>query len=76
MNLLKAKKLFFIIFLFIPFITKAQNENRTISMQEKNISLREVFAKIEKQTGYSIAYDHSELNLNKKNHLIGKGREY
>ena len=54
------------IFLFFPFLsltTIAQNKDKKITIQNKNISLKEAFAQIETQTGYSIAYEQSNLNI-------------
>lgn len=69
MNQLKTNKsglkfLFLVLFSAIPCLLIAQEKKITI--QEKNISLEDVFAQIEKQTGYSIAYDRSKIDVKKK----------
>lgn len=69
MNQLKTSKLgfkflFLVLFSVIPHLLIAQEKKITI--QEKNISLENIFAQIEKQTGYSIAYDRSKIDIKKK----------
>lgn len=44
----------------------AQNDKKQITIQNKNISLKEAFAEIELQTGYSIAYELSTVDVKKK----------
>jgi hypothetical protein len=58
------KFLFLVLFSTIPCLLIAQEKKITI--QEKNSSLENVFAQIEKQTGYSIAYDRSKIDVKKK----------
>ena len=47
-------------------------KEKKITIQNKNISLKEAFAQIETQTGYSIAYEQSNLNIEKKHSLSFK----
>ncbi len=56
---------FFIFSLFLLSGITAQNTDKKITIQRKSISLKDAFALIEQQTGYSIAYEHSTLELNK-----------
>lgn len=44
----------------------AQHKEKKVTVQNKSISLKEAFAQIEAQTGYSIAYEQSNLDLFKK----------
>lgn len=55
--------LFFISFSFGAI---AQEKEKKISIQNKNISIKEAFSEIEQQTDYSIAYEQLALDLNKK----------
>lgn len=62
-----AYKIFISIsFLFIFSVLSAQERDRKVTIQEKDITLKEVFSRIEKQTGYTIAYEQSKLDLKKK----------
>lgn len=75
MKRIKAgSKLFrILLFLFPFFLTghgSAQGTDKKITIQNKNISLQEAFNQIEQQTGYSIAYEQSTLDLNKKTSLL------
>ncbi len=70
MNSIKIKNqslriIFFIFSLFLLSGVTAQTTDKKITIQNKSISLKEAFALIEQQTGYSIAYEHSTLDLNK-----------
>ena len=44
-------------------------KEKKITIQNKKISLKEAFAQIETQTGYSIAYEQSNLDIDKKQSL-------
>ncbi len=71
MNRIKTNKqpyriIFFVIFLFLVSSVIAQNTNKKVTIQNKSISLKEAFSLIEQQTGYSIAYEQSKLDLKKK----------
>lgn len=44
----------------------AQNDRKPITIQNKNISLQEAFTEIEQQTGYSIAYELSAVDVKRK----------
>lgn len=56
----------FLFFAFLSFNATAQNDKKQITIQNKNISLKEAFAEIELQTGYSIAYELSTVDVKKK----------
>ena len=60
------KILLFLFFAFLSFNATAQNDRKQITIQNKNISLKEAFAEIELQTGYSIAYELSTVDVKKK----------
>ncbi len=64
-----GKLAIFLFFTFLSLTTIAQNKDKKITIQNKNISLKEAFAQIETQTGYSIAYEQSNLNIEKKHSL-------
>lgn len=58
-----------VLFLFFAFLTcslVAQNGEKKITILNKNISLKEAFLQIEQQTGYSVAYEQSNLDVEKK----------
>lgn len=63
---LTSRFFFFVLFLFFASTAIAQDNNKKITIQERNISIKEAFTKIEQQTGYSIAYEQSKLDLKKK----------
>ena len=60
------KILLFLFFAFLSFNATAQNDKKQITIQNKNISLKEAFAEIELQTGYSIAYELSAVDVKRK----------
>lgn len=60
------KILLFLFFALLSFNAIAQNKEKQITIRNKNISLQEAFAEIELQTGYSIAYELSALDVKKK----------
>lgn len=71
MNRIKANKqpakvVLFLFFILLPFAAHAQDGEKIITIQNKNISLKDVFAQIESQTGYSVAYEQSDLNIENK----------
>lgn len=59
------KLVLFLFFTFHFLMVGAQNYEKRVTIHHKNISLKEVLLQIERQTGYSIAYEQSNLNLNK-----------
>lgn len=63
------KRLIFVLCLFIS-IESSFAQNKGITINSTNISLSEIFHTIENQTGYSIAYEQSELDLNKRFNLF------
>lgn len=70
MDRIKSIQLYRIIillfFISFSFGTTAQEKEMKISIQNKSISIKEAFSKIEQQTDYSIAYEQLALDLNKK----------
>lgn len=60
------KILLFLFFAFLSLNATAQNDRKQITIQNKNISLKEVFTEIELQTGYSIAYELSAVDVKRK----------
>ena len=60
------KILLFLFFAFLSLNATAQNERKQITIQNKNISLKEAFTEIELQTGYSIAYELSAVDVKRK----------
>lgn len=70
MNNLTCKIFLYSIFLILslivyPYPAFAQKSN-TVSLREKNTSIGEILNKIEKETGYSMAYNRSKLKLDKQ----------
>lgn len=63
------KTVIFSFFIFIFLTTNAQDKEKKITIEHTIISLKEAFSQIELQTGYSIAYEQSNLDLNKKRSL-------
>lgn len=66
------KTLLFLFFCLLTFSATAQNEGKRVTIQNRNISLKEAFAEIELQTGYSVAYELSALDTQKKQSLYFK----
>lgn len=71
MNRIKTNKqlnktVLFLFFTFLSFAAIAQNEEKRITIQNKSISFKEAFAQIEQQTGYSVAYEQSTLDMEKR----------
>lgn len=62
----RYRTIIFIFTLFLFSSVMAQNTDKKITIQNKEISLKDAFLQIEKQTVYSIAYEQSTLNLKKK----------
>lgn len=60
------KILLFLFFAFLSLNATAQNDRKQITIQNKNISLQEAFTEIELQTGYSIAYELSAVDVKRK----------
>ena len=68
-----------IILLFFSILSLtaiSQNAEKKITIQNKNISLKQAFEQIELQTDYSIAYEQSNLNLKKRQSLSLKSAKY
>lgn len=69
MSRIKLKKITLKILLFISIMLLSNTilaQEKKITIQQKSISIKKAFAEIEKQTGYSIAYEQSKLDLKKK----------
>lgn len=63
----QSDKIFlFFFFAFLSLTATAQNAGKTVTIQNKDLSLKEAFAEIELQTGYSVAYELSALDLKKR----------
>ena len=60
------KILLFLFFAFLSLNATAQDDRKPITIQNKSISLKEAFAEIEQQTGYSIAYELSAVDVKRK----------
>ena len=60
------KILLFLFFVFLSLNATAQNDRKPITIQNKNISLQKAFTEIEQQTGYSIAYELSAVDVKRK----------
>ena len=63
MNIKKITTVFLslLVFLFI-FQNQSMAQEKRITIQKKNISLKDAINEIERQTSYSIAYKKSETN--------------
>lgn len=61
-----SKTVILLFFTFLTFAATAQNGERKITILNKNITIKEAFLQIEQQTGYSVAYEQSNLNVEKK----------
>ncbi|WP_298653710.1 carboxypeptidase-like regulatory domain-containing protein [uncultured Proteiniphilum sp.] len=59
-------KAIIILFLSLPYYGNAQNHNKKITIQERNIPIKAAFSLIEQQTDYSIAYEQSMLDTEKR----------
>lgn len=59
-------KAIIILFLSFPYYGNAQNHNKKITLQERNITIKTAFSLIEQQTDYSIAYEQSILDTEKR----------
>lgn len=58
-----GKTVMLLFFAFLSLAAMAQSEEKRITLQNKNITLKEAFIQIEQQTGYSVAYEQSNLNV-------------
>lgn len=65
----QAAKLAIFYFLLFSLSQLLHRIKKKITIQNKSISLKEAFAQIEVQTGYSIAYEQSNLDIEKKQSL-------
>ncbi|MCS2390956.1 hypothetical protein NXV57_32360 [Bacteroides thetaiotaomicron] len=73
----KPDKMIILLFFSILSLTAiSQNAEKKITIQNKNISLKEAFEQIELQTDYSIAYEQSNLNLKKEASIVAKVRKH
>lgn len=64
-----GKLAIFLFFTFLFLTAIAQNKEQKITIHNKSISLKDAFAQIEMQTEYSIAYEQSNLDIEKKQSL-------
>lgn len=64
-----AKTVLLLFFTFLSLSVVAQSGEKKITIQSQSISLREAFIQIEQQTGYSIAYEQSDLDVERKRSL-------
>lgn len=63
---MKISKLLLIMGLvIISSFIHAQNQNKTVKITGKDLTFKQVFEQIEKQTGYSIDYDENIIDINK-----------
>ena len=53
--------LIILLIILLPSVAVAQEKKQTVTIQQTDISLKEVFVLIETQTNYSIAYEQSEI---------------
>lgn len=60
-------KILFILLLLVSGVATAQQKR--VTLQEQSISFKEAFAQIEQQTGYSIAYNETLIDVNTKQTL-------
>lgn len=60
------KNIIFLLFTLLSLAATAQDEGKRITIQNRNSSLKEAFAQIELQTGYSVAYELSALDVKKQ----------
>lgn len=67
-----GKTAFFLFFTFIILGAAAQEKEKKVNIHNKNITLKEAFTQIELQTGYSVAYEQSSLDIEKKQTLALK----
>ena len=58
--------LIILMMMILPLSAVAQKKKQTVTIQQTEISLKEAFAIIETQTSYSIAYEQSALDMDKK----------
>ena len=82
MNLKNLTTVFFTLSVFLfAFSIQSMAQEKRITIQKKNISLKDAFNEIERQTNYSIAYKKSEtdekqkINLSLKNVSLEKALE-
>lgn len=67
MNISRIKSIFILILfciVFYPLVSFAQ-DNAKFTIKDNSITIKEALAIVEKQTGFSIAYNESKLNGNK-----------
>ncbi len=64
-KLLKLRKLLFLLLLMLFTFNMSWGQNQRISVVAKNKTLLSVFENIEKQTGLSVAYNQTKLDVNR-----------
>lgn len=61
-----GKTAIFVFFAFLSLAVAAQSGGKRINLHTENISLKEAFIEIERQTGYSVAYERAYLDIDRK----------
>lgn len=67
-----AKLAIFLFFTFLSLTTVAQNKEKKITIQNKNISLKEAFAQIETQTGIASLMNNRSWISKRSNLYLSK----
>lgn len=62
----RGKTAVFLFFAFLSLAVMAQSGGKRINLHAENISLKEAFIEIERQTGYSVAYERAHLDVDRK----------
>ena len=61
-SLFRVSLMFFLFF----FVQQTVASSQSITLPSHNITIKDAFSEIEKQTGMSVDYDESVINLNKQ----------
>lgn len=62
----RGKTAIFLFFAFLSLAVMAQSGGKKINLHAENISLKEAFMEIERQTGYSVAYERAHLDADRR----------
>lgn len=62
----RGKTAIFLFFAFLSLAVMAQSGGKRINLHAENISLKEAFMEIERQTGYSVAYERAHLDADRR----------
>lgn len=57
---------FILIILLVCFTQSIKSQHKEITLEGENITFQQVFEQIETQCNYTIAYNHTKFNINKK----------